>query len=765
MSETLLAIVFVTSSAKGSSLVYRWPPSPESPPRLARPRPVHDVTCAQGDNPWRASNASDAPSDDVPVCVCPDTIYCGEDEEYIWKRPNINRDRSLSFSHSRSDPSSRKASPSKEANDGYSLDVSKGTSPDDGYDKLLGYNAEFLAGLLCPQSSMCHQKFELLVDDLAFIGHPVCAEPDGAWRFKADKVKMAPRGRVSKKGESQTSLEKSLTPETNEGRRPVPDTAWLQTFHFVLILDRPDPSSAASGSLWKYYDTVYEQIAFTITAILYQEQILHNFVETECDTLGALKDDFITRGETFSNYMAEALQCSSLAPAMKTLYEAIKEGSIARVTIHDIPLELQLPPYLDSLLHADDDTSLDDVEQEDEYSIPNAWSPDMSFAQRLPALTPWKSLLLVDDDDEQAYELYMRLRAPQLTMEDREVAEQLIRFLDLASITLSLADMASLLDWDLESQVYPIVRWLVHHRRAKLVDIVHPGLKTIFAVPQNFSAPLSKLTSDFSNTFSQASVPPLPKLLSMVSMAEHRQGANHFFATIVRSKSLIPLYHDVVVWLLKRDLLLTLHLRIRIVATEALKERVRMEWELARARREREKLAKEREPHVEQGELAKVPESSPVANWFSLSPRSARRVSRRLSGTASASAKEEQSRSLRREAAREEKRTREEDEDEFVSSGTEDLKWEDWFHGEGRNPHASMIYDPARATPLERRWLAAMSDGKDTDIARRFEQINQYFDGKCTDDEILFRAEISRKQLREVLHHYEEYLQTFLHPS
>src|SRR5229473_3135973 len=39
-----------------------------------------------------------------------------------------------------------------------------------------------------------------------------------------------------------------------------------------------------------------------------------------------------------------------------------------------------------------------------------------------------------------------------------------------------------------------------------------------------------------------------------------------------------------------------------------------------------------------------------------------------------------------------------------------------------------------------------------------FNRINQYFDGKCTDDEILFRAEISRRQLREVLHVYDEYV-------
>jgi hypothetical protein len=50
----------------------------------------------------------------------------------------------------------------------------------------------------------------------------------------------------------------------------------------------------------------------------------------------------------------------------------------------------------------------------------------------------------------------------------------------------SLAEMASLLDWDLASQVIPTVRWLVQHRRAKVVDIVHAGLKTIFTLPPKF---------------------------------------------------------------------------------------------------------------------------------------------------------------------------------------------------------------------------------------------------------------------------------------
>ena len=49
--------------------------------------------------------------------------------------------------------------------------------------------------------------------------------------------------------------------------------------------------------------------------------------------------------------------------------------------------------------------------------------------------------------------------------------------------------MAGILDWDLESQIYPIVRWLILHRRAKVVDAVHPGLKTVFTLNPQFEKP------------------------------------------------------------------------------------------------------------------------------------------------------------------------------------------------------------------------------------------------------------------------------------
>jgi hypothetical protein len=203
--------------------------------------------------------------------------------------------------------------------------------------------------------------------------------------------------------------------------------------------------------------------------------------------------------------MAQALDASSIAPAMKTLYEALKSSSVAYITIHDLPLELQLPPYLDVLLHSEEENEPEclTAPDDDDYQV---WGQEMSFGYRLPSLTAWKSLLLLDDGPE-GIDPYANLRRSLIGTGDRSLVEGLIKFLEIASVALSyvvhchhsygqkvkrqrrLADMASLLDWDLETQVFPTVRWLVHHRRAKVVDIVHPGLKTVFTLPPKFDAP------------------------------------------------------------------------------------------------------------------------------------------------------------------------------------------------------------------------------------------------------------------------------------
>ncbi|KAF9446305.1 hypothetical protein P691DRAFT_761748 [Macrolepiota fuliginosa MF-IS2] len=755
MAESLLAILLVTSSAKGPALVYRWPPSPVCSPRLCRARPVDGSWPSQLDNPWRASHTPEALKEQTTNRDEPPFV---DDPEHRWQRPIITvriRSPSVSTGTSPHSPPDRTFSPPPPE-----------PTFSDEYDQLFGYQVDFLAGLLLPHRSMCHQKFELVVDDLAFIGHPVCVDKNGKWTFTLEKSENGTRGRDSKGSPSplqEESEASSLTELQSED-------GWLQFFHLVFVLDLPDPSSSASGNLSKYFDTIYEQVAFTVTAVLFQEQVTNNFVEEECDKLGALRDLSLSEGEPFTGFANKGLQASSIASAMKSLFEAIKTSRIVQLTINDFPLELQLPPHLDALLHNEDEAEMDYLNAPEEEDS-SGWGPEMSFGWRLPTLTPWKSLLLLDEPKGgESGDPYLDLKGLLLNPEDRGVAEGLVKFLETVAITLSLADVASLLDWDLEAQVYPIVRWLVYHRRAKIVDTIHPGLKTAFTVPPRFDAPLSDLTAEFAKDFNHPAIPPLPRILSTISSSMSKQTENHFYACFVQSKELIPTFHDVVIWMLKHDLLITLHLRIRIVATPDLKLRVQLQREKilarkkARLRGRGRKGSRSHEDDLDPQGLGLTTFPHPGLPWLSLSPK---KPNNRLPSADS-------SRSGISELV-----IREDEEEFYVDDdygdygnglieGSEtdmndvnDSSWE----GDSERHSPSIISDPARATPLQRRWLSAMSEGKDPYIAKRFEQINQYFDGSRSDDEILYRAEISRKQLREVLHHYEEYLQTFLHPS
>lgn len=292
MAETLLAILLVTTSATGSNLVYRWPPSPSAAPRLSRARPLEECCASQLDNPWRASHFSDATAEAIPVFLR-SGLETGIDIDNAWDRPHNSQDESQSYSPTTAHSSSGEDLASQ---DGRFL-INKPHVLYE-YDHLFGYSSDFLANLLCPQSSMCHQKFELLVDNLAFIGHPVCTDQDGTWKFKPEKLKSGPRGRESKIGTSANGTSTSVSPDarpTSSDKAP-PTNTWLDKFHFVIVLDIPDPSSSASGNVSKYFDIIYEQIAFTVTAVLFQEQVLSNFVETECETLGSLKDSCISKG-------------------------------------------------------------------------------------------------------------------------------------------------------------------------------------------------------------------------------------------------------------------------------------------------------------------------------------------------------------------------------------------------------------------------------------------------------------------------------------
>ena len=249
--------------------------------------------------------------------------------------------------------------------------------------------------------------------------------------------------------------------------------------------------------------------------------------------------------------------------------------------------------------------------------------------------------------------------------------------------------------------------------------------------------------------------------------------------------------------MLKRDLLVTLHLHVRVVASVEIKKKCREDvarekaeriakWSEKNARlqppvrhirREKsgsgsrgrrsteltlaEEVIQENDGDVDE-KTSDAPEKGPGAgdadpdlvkpssfegspNWIPLSPREARRRTRRLPSTSTSRAlsndQEGPYMSRRRSSARDRLGSTSggrgrvpEDvipENPFYESG-EDDDGEDDVEGDDverdedsedeDDPNVpSIIPDPGRATPKERRWLTKMSEGKSPWISKRFE--------------------------------------------
>lgn len=279
MAEPILAIFLVTSSASGPHVVFRWPPDPKSKARLTRARPAEqDIEL---DNPGKAIHF-----DDLAWSLrASDDVIADEGYEWIANEPKAQHESSRNDEHHHTELDSPIQQPARKDKDEYD-DV-----------RVFGYSSKVLASMLCPNTNLCHRRFELLVDDLVFIGHPVCADEDGIWRLKPEKYKSGSRGR----GPPPIILGK-LDEHGNPIEADESQGSWLESFHLCVVMDMPDPSSAASSNVSKYLDIVYDQVAFAVTAVLYQEQILTKLVAMESEHLSGIREEFFKRGKLKSAF-------------------------------------------------------------------------------------------------------------------------------------------------------------------------------------------------------------------------------------------------------------------------------------------------------------------------------------------------------------------------------------------------------------------------------------------------------------------------------
>lgn len=180
----LVAIILITSSRAGPRFVYHYPPIPSPTGTAHRQNPPSRSTPKSSDSSPSSDNEDGSSSDeDEP-----------ERSETPTRRPGDRNFRRLSTSSHASRSSRRGHLGSPDPSTSRSLrDERRGEGSEDHenppWESVLGLGTDVWEKLLCPTPSWHKRRFEVGVNDLAFVGWPVFVREDGTWRKKKRKRK------------------------------------------------------------------------------------------------------------------------------------------------------------------------------------------------------------------------------------------------------------------------------------------------------------------------------------------------------------------------------------------------------------------------------------------------------------------------------------------------------------------------------------------------------------------------------------------------
>lgn len=617
LASPLLAVLLVTSSSRGSTLSFRYPRRPMLEKRYSKVRYLVAANEQEGVSGGAELDAEGLVEDEMAEEYDAGSTLSEDLEDSLSSGSNSSEEGEtggdIDDESSETDgvTSSRRDDPEVASSAGGTAathEAATSTAAAEharrrqrAYQQYLGYDCDILASLLAPKRELCHQKFELVIDDLAFVGHPVCVDKEGRWDPEADSDR---RGRnTARKAEVSgydigSPAEKAAMPQSSSSGRPQSNSTPMTLFHFVLVLDRPDPSPDLPAlDLTSWLQIFYDNIAFKMTAALFTEEVRCGYVSRECEKISQLRERCMDDGQSYSNFLTHAIHVSSLARSLHQVHSSISLSSNAFVTINEsIDAHLQLPPMLHDparmMKMADVETPVD-VNDAIFTGKNNAGLQPIDADQVMyeewnrttgPFLLPWKTLLLLHNHDDGEHREGSQDSSDIVGPGDKGIEEWARRFTSLLKPTLdgipTLADVADLLGWDLEEDVFPMVRHLIYYREARVIDV--PRIQNYYAVSPLFDlADLAKLSTSWSIRF--ATLPPLPSFLATLS-----SGLKPFSVQLNR-RDQRQLCLDALIWLLRHEVIVQMHVRLRLIANETSKRRA------AQARdQERERIKQKR---------------------------------------------------------------------------------------------------------------------------------------------------------------------------
>ncbi|KAJ2616258.1 Nitrogen permease regulator 3 [Coemansia sp. RSA 1365] len=246
-----------------------------------------------------------------------------------------------------------------------------------------GFEAKLLAQLFSPRPSMSDQRFQVAINNVLFVGHPVRDDPNEKTRdpdyYDAEQDDKEAMVRLAENEGWKVKSNSSLQPgarehgtrlladlglvnlilnrepsETEDGiisdgeravresrewmKRGYKNRVYPKLFHVVFMLD-----NTISG-IDLLADRIYEHVLKRLTKTLMIEQTETNYVLTESRLIRSLNDVALTEGYTSARYLQEVMRSSDLATNLIELYNGLRKGKLVNLHVHKrIMLSLQIP--------------------------------------------------------------------------------------------------------------------------------------------------------------------------------------------------------------------------------------------------------------------------------------------------------------------------------------------------------------------------------------------------------------------------------------
>ncbi|KAM5356274.1 hypothetical protein ACJ41O_002920 [Fusarium nematophilum] len=615
------------------------------------------------------------------------------------------------------------------------------------WERVAGFPARDLAGILTPARPYHKRLFQLSLDPLYCVSYPIHVPENGKWKKPKKAARSEKRstynddpaasheadgsaaGKVPDQPAEDKDTKKEDGKEGKEGKEGKDDEkrSSMTMFNLVFILD---PNSHEVKDL---VESLYDHIIKKVSKAFKYSQQHSEFVWKESKRILVAKDKAREERKKMSVLWREILQSSSLALAIHDIYEAVSQNKIAALHLDTAAgaltpsVQIPIPFYIDDLPQGE-------VGTQRGLWLTTANTFISQDALEEPGFLDRNFGLLLTDDEKKII--------AELQADPDPTTASMVEFVRLSKPTMSFYQVGQSNILTL-GQVRKYAQHFIFWRRAIAIPPLHAKDQYILS-PNSDLSRLPLDTLEWQRAFPLA--PPLPNFLAELSQTPRP------YKQFSPSKAHRPTYLLMLAWLMRRGWVTQLCTFAYVVVWPEILYEVDYEMEAEELR-----AAADADTSTKDGTAGDSSTTTPGRPRTSSSEDHSGTDGSHVPTVAEKAAEKARLERIASKAHREAAEKATAHARKAVPVATAHPSVNDHPRLAGLTPH--IILDAKKATGKESRYLSAIARRfGDDKLANSWQVMCKYFDGRCALERIALQEDMKRKEVWNTLTAMSEYL-------